>query len=59
MQFKSYIYVGTGSDVIVEMTSHIPMDWKQVGGAHRVVRTDVDVSAADDGMTGSIMRSRY
>ena len=35
------------------------MDRKQDGGAHEAVRPDVDVSAADDGMTGSVVQGRY
>ena len=44
-----------------------PMRWsdrmwqgrKQDGGAHEAVRPDVDVSAADDGMIGSVVRGWY
>ena len=35
------------------------MDRKQDGGAHKAVGPDVDVSAADEIMTGSVVRGRY
>jgi hypothetical protein len=41
------------------MMSLISMGRKPDGGAHNVVRLDVDASVVDDGMTGSVVRGWY